>query len=300
MDPRTGHARPEVKAHDHRIRALLSLPGVTGGFVSAGADGWLRGWTVGSDGELTARSPKIRLDSPPARLAPAPGGTDGDRSLLVLSDDGFLRSVGADGAVEALGMAVEPDPTAEGFLTFLAVHPDQPRVVIGRKFSLWCYDYRSRKRWMVDSFENSVSALLYTPDGRELLCAHGSLVDVRDAVTGALRATIQPTKMGVADLALSADGRLLLCADSQNKFTFWSLSDRAQLGPPISMPGTNEIGLTFVADPVSFFYMDCHYTNGQHVYHARRWAVRPEDWAATARQIANRPLSDLEARRFGL
>ncbi|MBB4909635.1 nSTAND1 domain-containing NTPase [Actinophytocola algeriensis] len=79
--------------------------------------------------------------------------------------------------------------------------------------------------------ENSLSTLAFTPDSRSVLTAGTEgVVQVRDAVTGEVRATFGSHSSTVREIAVSADGRRAATVTVEDPVVrLWDLADRALL-----------------------------------------------------------------------
>ena len=191
----------EFQAHQGRINALAVLPDET--FVSAGEDGWLRKWEVQNSRLMESRRscqwsrPLLALKTGPRCCA---------YPLVALDATGTVFGITAELTKKSLGIALPPDPASKGFHTVFAVHPHGKLTAIGRQYSLRFYDIESQISREVANFNEGIDVVCYTPDGRELLCAHGHNIDVRDIVTGDLLVTFQATRACIRKMAISSDG----------------------------------------------------------------------------------------------
>jgi WD40 repeat protein len=260
----------------------------------AGDDGKVSFWNR-SNGEMHLDGNVEHFSSMPVRLA----WLHSTRDLLVLSKDGNLYRVTGKTKVHLLGKAIEILADWVGPL-HLAVDPSEKIVAVTARFELWMFDLDTLRTWKVDNLGDQVGDLEFTPDGKSLLCGHGSFVDLRDPRTGKAAAQLFTTRVTVSRLAVTSDSDLLMAADSEHGITFWNLHDRIQIGPSLTLPGADVGGLLYLKAPNRFLSAERNYLNLQNRYQFRFWTPSPSDWRRIAEQTANRSLTEMEAHRFGL
>jgi hypothetical protein len=125
-------------------------------------------------------------------------------------------------------------------------------------------------------------------------------VDIRDPRTGKIAAQLFTTRVAVSHLAITSDGALLMAADSEHGVTFWNLHDRVQVGPMLTLRSTDVNGLLYLNAPNKFLSAERNYLNMENRYEFRFWTPSQGDWRQIAEQTANRQLTEIEKRRFGL
>ena len=79
----------------------------------------------------------------------------------------------------------------------------------------------------------------FSPGGRFLAAADSNSIEVRDARSGTISATVE--MVGVTSLAVSPDGRLLVAADDEGTVNAWTLPARVALMARPSGPATSRL-----------------------------------------------------------
>ena len=126
-----------------------------------------------------------------------------------------------------LGRAsAHPDP-----IQSLAWSPDGARIATGafRRVVIWNAQELSAERVLRDELTDRITAARFTPNGERLILADGriaesGIVRVIDARAGTIQASWPAHADMIADLAISADGKLLATAGADKLVKLWDLA----------------------------------------------------------------------------
>jgi WD40 repeat protein len=116
----------------------------------------------------------------------------------------------------------------------LALSPTRPQVASGNKTgSLRSWDLNDgRQLWSVEANESErVTGLAFSADGDKLYCTFsGPLIEIRTAASGRLEGSWRGPQGPISDLALSADGRLLVTAsETDHNAVVWEVAGRNEV-----------------------------------------------------------------------
>ena len=258
----------------------LAWDGSAGRLISAGADGHVVGLDASGavsmvaagisarevaaypgGGILTAGiAPAIAVTAGGVRrviesAGQANGALPSTRGVVAAFADGTLRRYDQDGA-----RSVE-SPSGRGEPLALAVNPSGDAIFVA------CRDQSIARRstgdlkeeWAVHStlqaFELAVS-----PDGRTLAAGTWlGLIELREAASGALRATLPGHVRMVTGLAFSPDGRRLASSGHDGAVQLWDVGDAA----PLATIARRGIGATSVTFTDAWAHLAVGWENGR-------------------------------------
>jgi WD40 repeat protein len=291
-DSRTGQLAPAYRGHQSIVTSLLAIENGGRAFVSTGGDRKVRWWQL-ENGQLKAAE-SVSVEVPLRRLLRA---TD-DRSVLGVTATGDLYGAtrGAAAAVR-LGASFDNTPAAQPPAVF-AAHPRLPLIAAASRTELTLFDVKLGTRRAAPTAEDFIHRMQYSPVGDELLSAVGSTIEIREPNSGVTRARLQIGRLPPVDWALSNTG-MMLCAEGEARLTWWDLAARMQLGSAVKLPAVDVAAVHFCSGQNVWLTLERNFVEGRHHYVLRAWEADAALWAQRAREIANRPLSALEAARFG-
>ena len=274
-----GSAVASWTAHAGSVTGL-AWDGSAGRLISAGADGQVVTLDSSSAVSMVAQGISAR------RVAVSPGGgilTAGVAPAIAVVIDGVrqvIESAGqanaalpattgivaafADGTLrryDQAGARSVESPTGRGEPIALAVNPQ------GDSIFLACRDQSIARRsagdleeeWAVPS-TLQVFELAVSPDGRTLAAGTWlGLIELRDAATGALRATLPGHVRMVTGLSFSPDGRRLASSGHDGAVQLWDVVEAA----PLATIARREIGATRVTFTDDAAHLAVGWDNGR-------------------------------------
>jgi len=177
----------------------------------------------------------------PVTLAPMPAAYQ-PILALALSPDTKLLAVGCANEVVLYNVA-EKEPAViartrahPDAVKSIAWSPDGQRLATGsfRRVVIWDAASFAAERVIVTGLTDRIAAIRFTPDGKQLLLADGriaeeGIVRIADAQSGAITASWTAHSDTIADLALSADGKLLATAGSDKLVKLWDPATHKEL-----------------------------------------------------------------------
>ena len=138
-----------------------------------------------------------------------------------------------------------------------------------------------------------VSDVVFNPDGQQLIVAQGNVI-FRDTTTyQPLGEPLLPMAGGVASLALSHDGRILVTGASDGTIQLWDVPSRQPIGQPLT--GHQDVVGALAIDPSGSLLAS---RGGGENTAPLLWQVGLPAWQAIACRIARRNLSLAEWAQF--
>ncbi len=178
----------------------------------------------------------VRLDSGKTRLCPV--GHEASVRVLAVSPDGALAATGDfDGKVVIWeiesGKVRHTIPGDKQFVCGLAFSPDSRLLAcsrVGKDFELWATHDGSLVRTLKDS-DTSFTYLAFSPDGRLLVSAESVGIRLRNAVTGAVVATIggNEDSDGFEQAHFIAGGAMLVSGARDGALQIWGVASQREL-----------------------------------------------------------------------
>jgi WD40 repeat protein len=184
--------------------------------------------------------PTIRLWDPATgkELRRLTGHTHAVAGLAFTKDGKILASAGYDGMVRIWDTATGTElrqlkAHEEGMVTSVAVSPDGKTFASGgwqgtRTLVLWDLA-TGRELHVLGGKENTVYAIAFSPDGKNLVSADGGgLVNLWDVKSGKVIRTLQGHVDEVFCLAFAPDGKTLVSGDHDNTIRIWDMETGKQ------------------------------------------------------------------------
>jgi WD40 repeat protein len=210
--------------------------------ITAGADGMVRLWDVGTRRELGS----------PLAVFHSPGNRTGaiNRLAMALSPLGtVIATAGDDGGVKMWNLTSRREmgprlgPTGfDGIAIALAFSPDGSMLaVVGGDGTVRLWNVATRKAadLPVSTAAGTVvtSSVTFSPDGKMLAIGVGGTLELWNVATGREVAgpvtAVDAADALVGDLAFSPDGKTLATGGGDGKLRLWHIPSLRQIGTPI-------------------------------------------------------------------
>lgn len=229
---------PVASGHSGRVQCVAVIPRGDGA-VSAGADGTLRVWELGTGAPRhTLRHGDDWVHSVTAlpdgrRAVSANGGLvrvwDLDRGteLGAWGTRGATQATSPDAAVLVTGVpAFRPTSAVGQAMAYAAEAAGRTHAPV----SLLVRDMRTGAERELRYHDNAVSAVVFTPDGRRVVSAsHDRTLKTWDPLTGKALRTLHGHGTPVQGVAVTPDGHLAVSHSAEGVLKVWDLARGTEL-----------------------------------------------------------------------